>query len=106
MLTTRGAKSGRPFTTPLAYSRDGDRLIVIASKGGSPTNPDWYHNLRANPIVTVEVGAESFEARASVLEGEERRRAFDLQATAMPFFAEYEKKTAREIPVIALTRIE
>ena len=105
LLTTRGAKSGRLHTTPLVYTRDEETLIVIASKGGSPTHPDWYHNLVANPRVTVEVGAETFEARASVLQGEERRRAFDLQAAAMPFFAEFEKKTPRQIPVIALKRV-
>jgi deazaflavin-dependent oxidoreductase (nitroreductase family) len=104
LLTTRGAKTGRIHTTPLAYTRDGENLIVIASKGGSPTNPDWYHNLVANPRVTVEVGAETFEATASVLRGEERRRAFNQQAAEMPFFADYEKSTSRQIPVIALSR--
>ena len=104
LLTTKGARSGRLHTTPLVYSRDGKRLIVIASKGGSPTHPDWYHNLVANPRVTVEVEADTFEAMASVLQGEERRRAFDLQQAAMPFFADYERRTPREIPVIALKR--
>jgi len=104
LLTTRGAKSGRRHTTPLAYSREGERFFVIASKGGAATNPDWYHNLVANPGVTVEVGAETFEAKASVLIGEERDRAYGRQATEMPFFAEYEKRTPRKIPVIALER--
>jgi deazaflavin-dependent oxidoreductase (nitroreductase family) len=104
LLTTRGARTGRRHTTPLAYSRDGERLVVIASKGGSPTNPDWYHNLVANPQVTVEVGAEKFEAWASVLQGDERDRAFRQQAAEMPFFADYEKRTPRKIPVIALAR--
>jgi deazaflavin-dependent oxidoreductase (nitroreductase family) len=104
LLTTRGAKSGRLHTTPLAFSRDGKRLVVVASKGGSPTHPDWYYNLVANPGVTVEVGAETFEAVASVLQGDERRRAFDRHQAEMPFFTEYERTTPREIPVIALER--
>ena len=74
LLTTRGARSGRLHTTPLAFSRDGDRILVVASKGGAPTNPDWYHNLVANPTVTVEVGAETFEARVVVLKGGARPR--------------------------------
>ena len=66
LLTTTGARSGQPRTTPLAYSTDGDRLVIAASKGGSPTNPDWFHNLLANPVVTVELGGETFQARATV----------------------------------------
>ena len=104
LLTTRGAKSGRERTNPLAFTRDGDRIFVIASKGGAPTNPDWYRNLRANPRVTVEVGPERFEANARVAEGAERRRLYDLQATRMPAFKEYEKRTWREIPVVVLER--
>jgi deazaflavin-dependent oxidoreductase (nitroreductase family) len=104
LLTTRGAKSGRDRTNPLAYTRDGDRIVVIASKGGAPTNPDWYRNLRANPKVTLEVGPERFEARARVAKGAERRRLYDLQATHMPAFKEYERKTSREIPVVVLER--
>ncbi len=104
LLTTRGAKSGRERTNPLAYTRDGERIFVIASKGGAPTNPDWYRNLRANPRVTVEVGPERFEANARVAKGAERRRLYDLQASRMPGFKEYEKRTSREIPVIVLER--
>ncbi|MEK6226985.1 MAG: nitroreductase family deazaflavin-dependent oxidoreductase [Chloroflexota bacterium] len=104
LLTTRGAKSERERTNPLAFTRDGDRIFVIASKGGAPTNPDWYRNLLANPRVTVEVGPERFEAKASVAKGAERRRLYDLQASRMPAFKEYEKKTSREIPVIVLER--
>lgn len=104
LLTTRGAKSGRERTNPLAYTRDGERIFVIASKGGAPTNPDWYRNLRANPRVTVEVGPERFEANARVAQGAERRRLYDLQASRMPGFKEYEKRTSREIPVIVLER--
>jgi deazaflavin-dependent oxidoreductase (nitroreductase family) len=104
LLTTRGAKSGRERTNPLAYTRDGDRIFVIASKGGAPTNPDWYRNLRANPRVTVEVGPERFEAIARVVKGAERRRLYDLQASHMPAFMEYERRTSREIPVVVLER--
>lgn len=105
LLTTTGAKSGLTRVNPLNYSTDGDRFIVIASKGGSATHPDWYHNLVAHPEVTVEVGAERFRARASVAQGEERERLFNQQAALMPYFAEYQKKTRRQIPVIILERI-
>lgn len=105
LLTTTGAKSGQPRTAPVAYSRDGDHLVIIASKAGGPTNPDWYHNLLANPIVTVELGNERFQARASVAEGQERERLYDQHATLMPGFAEYKQKTTRQIPVILLDRI-
>src|SRR5947209_19395530 len=76
LLTTIGAKSGQPRTTPLAYTTDGDHLVVIASKAGAPTNPDWYHNILANPVVTVEVGNERFQARAVVAEEQERKRLY------------------------------
>jgi deazaflavin-dependent oxidoreductase (nitroreductase family) len=105
LLTTTGAKSGKPRTSPLAYSTDGDRYIVAASKGGAPTNPDWYHNLVANPVVTVEVGAETFEARAVVVEEEERERLYARHAELMPGFAEYTTKTERRIPIVALERV-
>jgi deazaflavin-dependent oxidoreductase (nitroreductase family) len=104
LLTTRGKKSGKERTNPLAYTRDGDRIFVIASKGGAPEHPDWYQNLRANPKVTVEVGPERFEATASVAKGAERRRLYDLQSSKMPAFKEYEKRTTREIPVVVLER--
>jgi deazaflavin-dependent oxidoreductase (nitroreductase family) len=106
LLTTTGAKSGRAHTSPLAYTRDGDRLVVIASFGGGPKNPAWYHNLVANPEAIVEVGSERFRVRATVTTGEERQRLFNRQAEQMPAFAEYQKKTTRQIPVIALTRID
>lgn len=104
LLTTTGAKSGQPRTTPLAYTADGDRLLVIASKGGAPTHPDWYHNLRANPEVTVELGTEAFSARATVPEGEERDRLVDQMAEQMPGFADYQRNTTRRIPVVVLER--
>jgi deazaflavin-dependent oxidoreductase (nitroreductase family) len=104
LLTTTGAKSGQPRTTPLVYTTDGDRIVVIASKGGAPTNPDWYRNLVANPVATVERGGETFQVRAVITEGEERQRLFDQQAALMPGFAEYQKKTTRQIPVVVLER--
>ena len=105
ILTTTGARSGLPRTTPLIYTRDGDRIVVIASKGGEPAHPDWYHNLVANPEATVELGAETFQARAIKAEGAERQRLYDAQAALMPTFADYAQKTTREIPVFALERI-
>lgn len=105
LLTTTGAKSGKQRTTPLDYTRDGDRLVIIASKGGAPTNPDWYHNLRANPVATVEVGDETFEVRATPAQGEERERLYDQHAARLPVFAGYRKKTTRQIPVLILERV-
>lgn len=104
LLTTTGGKSGKRHTTPTMYLRDGDRLLVFASKGGAPTHPDWYHNLRTHPQVTVEVGDETFEATATVLTGEERDRLYARQGELYPQFADYQKKTSRKIPVIALER--
>ncbi len=104
LLTTTGAKSGRAHTTPVMYLADGDRYVVFASKAGAPTNPAWYHNLRANPRVHLEVGSDAFEAQAVVLTGEERDRLYALQAERFPGFAEYQQKTVRVIPVIALER--
>jgi deazaflavin-dependent oxidoreductase (nitroreductase family) len=105
LLTTTGAKSGKERTTPLAYTRDGDRLVIIASKGGAPTHPDWYHNLRAHPAATVEVGSERFAARATMPEGEEQKRLYDQMAAKMPNFAEYQRNTTRQIPVVLLERV-
>ncbi len=105
LLTTSGAKSGLPRTTPLNYSTDGDRIIVIASKAASPTHPDWYHNLVAHPEATIEIGSEKFPVRAQIAEGPERERLFNAQAALMPFFAEYQQRTARRIPVLIFERI-
>ena len=104
IITTLGRKSGQLRTNPLMYLPDGDRWIVFASKGGAPGNPDWYHNLVANPTVTLEVGAEAFEAVATVVTGEERDQLYAQQAHLFPMFADYQKRTPRKIPVIALTR--
>jgi deazaflavin-dependent oxidoreductase (nitroreductase family) len=105
LLTTTGAKSGLPRTNPMMYLADGDRLVVFASKAGAPTNPDWYHNLVANPTATVEVGTDRYEVDATVTTGEERDRLFARQAGLYPGFAEYEEKTTRTIPVVVLTRV-
>lgn len=104
ILTTTGARSGRSHVVPLAYTIDDSRYVVIASKGGARTNPDWFYNLRANPEVTVEMGSESFPARASIADGAERQRLFDQMAAQMPNFAVYQSKTTRQLPVIVLER--
>ena len=105
LLTTTGAKSGQPRLAPLVYSRDGDGYVIVASKGGAPVHPAWYHNLVANPVATVEVGGETFTARARVTEGAERDRLFAERAAASPTFAEYQRRTTRVIPVVVLTRL-
>jgi deazaflavin-dependent oxidoreductase (nitroreductase family) len=105
LLHTTGAKSQQPRINPMAYTTDGDRYVVIASKGGAPSNPDWYYNLVANPLVTVEVGMEQFHARAMIPAEPERTRLYDQMAAARPNFAEYQRKTTRSIPVIVLTRM-
>lgn len=102
LLSTVGAKSGEPRTTPVMYLPDGERMVIFASKAGAPTNPAWYHNLLANPSATVEVGADTLEVDAVVTSGEERERLFSQQADRYPQFADYAQKTTREIPVIAL----
>ena len=105
LLTTTGAKSGQQRVSPLVYTTDGDHIVIIASKGGAPTNPDWYHNVVANPVVTVELPGDTFQARATVAEGAERERLYNAQAALMPGFAEYQEKTTRQIPVVVLERI-
>ena len=104
LLTTTGAKTGRRRTNPVASAPDGDRILIAATNGGAPTNPDWYHNLMANPLVTVEIGTETYEATAIPLQGEERDRVWALVAELLPMFAAYQTKTSRVIPVIALIR--
>ena len=104
LLTTSGAKTGQLRINPLMYLPDGDRWIVFATKGGAPSSPDWFHNLVANPDVKVEVGTEIFEAIATVPTGGERDRLYARQAELYPLFAEYEQRTTRKIPVVALTR--
>ncbi|MFF0487846.1 nitroreductase family deazaflavin-dependent oxidoreductase [Nocardia sp. NPDC004068] len=104
LLTTTGRKSGRPYTTPMMFHPDGDRVLVIASNIGAPRHPDWYLNLAADPNVTVEVGDETYSATAESLRGEERERVWRQIKELYPFFADHEAKTSRTIPVVALRR--
>ena len=105
LLTTTGAKSGKERVAPLAYLADGGRIFVFGSKAGAPTNPDWIHNIRANPSVTVEIRTDRYAARAVEVEGSERDEIFAKQVAAMPPFAEYvEKAGDRVIPVVELVR--
>lgn len=106
LLTVTGRKTGKAYTRPLAYTQDGDRFVVVASKGGAPTNPDWYHNLVTHPEVTVEVGADKFQAQAIKATGKERERLFEQHAQQYPQFNDYKAKTTRELPVFLLERIE
>ena len=106
IVTHKGAKSGTTYTSPLVHSKDGDKYVIIASKGGAPENPSWYHNLVAHPEVTLEVGDEKFRARAQVVKGAERDRLFEQHASVLPVFRGYVKKTTRVLPVIALERID
>ena len=105
LLTTTGAKSGVERTTPLVYTRDGGRLVIVASKGGSDQHPHWYHNIVKHPIVTLEVGDEKFSARAAVADPDERRRLYDAHADVYPGFLDYERKTDRVIPVVILEQV-
>jgi deazaflavin-dependent oxidoreductase (nitroreductase family) len=105
ILTSTGAKTGQRRTTPVMYLADGERLAVFASKAGAPTNPDWYHNLVANPRATVELGTETFEVDAEVADPAERDRLYGIQAERFANFAEYAEKTTRVIPVVVLKRV-
>jgi deazaflavin-dependent oxidoreductase (nitroreductase family) len=98
-----GARTGTPRVNPLMYNRDGDRYVVFASKAGGPTNPDWYHNLKANPNTRIEVGTDTVDVVASEPTGNERDRLYNAQAELRPQFAEYQSKTDRVIPVVVLT---
>lgn len=104
LLNTIGAKSNQPRTNPLAYFKDGDNYVIIASKAGAPTNPDWYYNILAHPDITLEVGTERFKAHATVPERQERDRIFADVARQAPGFGEYQKNSPRIIPVIVLAR--
>lgn len=106
LLHTVGAKSEQERINPVACIKDGNRLAVIASKGGAPTNPDWYYNVVANPLVSIEVGTEKFQARASVAEEPERTRLYDKMVEVMPGFGDYRRNTTRVIPVIVLTPVK
>jgi deazaflavin-dependent oxidoreductase (nitroreductase family) len=104
LLHTRGARSGQERVNPIMYQAVGENFAVFASKAGAPTNPDWYHNLVANPDASVEVGAETIPVRARVLDDTERAPIWSTQKERYPGFAEYEQKTARTIPVVLLER--
>jgi deazaflavin-dependent oxidoreductase (nitroreductase family) len=106
LLTSTGAKSGRRHTTPMMYLQGDNGVYVFASKAGAPTNPDWFHNLVANPTVTVELGTDQYDATAAPLEGAERDRVYAEQAKLYTGFAEYQEKTSRVIPVVELVRSE
>ena len=107
LLHTIGAKSGQPRTNPLVYTTDGDRMVLIASKGGADSNPDWYYNLLANPTITVELGDQQFRARATAVTQEpERSRLYAKMVEHRSGFADYEQKTSRKIPAIVLERVE
>jgi deazaflavin-dependent oxidoreductase (nitroreductase family) len=105
LLTTVGAKSGQERLAPVVFTRDGDRIVIVGSKNGAPTHPGWYHNLLANPIVTLEVGTEKFQARATPAEGAERERLWAAHVARYPGFQDYLTKTSRVIPVIVLERL-
>ena len=104
ILTTKGAKSGEKRENPLVYTRDGDHYVIIASKGGAPTHPNWYHNLVKHPDVTAEVLGEKFKAHARVADGDEYERLYNRHADQNPAFHDYRKKTSRKIPVVVLER--
>ena len=105
LLHTTGAKSGLERINPVAYLADGDRYVVIASKGGAPSNPDWYYNILAHPQVNVEVGTEQFPVQATVAEEQERTELYAKMVAINPGFGEYEKNTDRVIPVVILKRL-
>jgi deazaflavin-dependent oxidoreductase (nitroreductase family) len=104
LLTTTGAKSGQPRTIPLGYGKDGERLIVVAANAGATKHPDWYYNLCAHPLVTVELESDRFHARATVAEGAERDRLFAQRAEIVPWYDAQQVKTKRQIPFVILER--
>jgi len=104
LLTTTGRRSGQARTTPLIYGRDGDRYVVVASRGGAPQHPAWYENLAAHPEVTVQVMADRFKARARTASAAERPALWKTMAAIWPPYDEYQAKTSRTIPVVILER--
>lgn len=105
LLHLTGAKSGKKYIKPLVYTKDGEHFIIVASKRGAPTNPDWYHNLRANPTTKIEVGTETFDITAREAEGDERQKLFEKHAAQYPYFNDYQSKTDRVIPVFVLSKV-
>jgi deazaflavin-dependent oxidoreductase (nitroreductase family) len=106
LLHTTGAKSGKKRVNPVAYVRDGDNYVVIASKGGAPDNPDWYYNILAHPHLTVEVGTKSFDVEAQETEEPKRTHLYNKMASMMDSFNDYRRKTDRVIPVFKLTPVK
>jgi deazaflavin-dependent oxidoreductase (nitroreductase family) len=106
ILNTIGARSGEPRSHALMYGEDGDDLFIIASKGGAPEHPAWFHNLVANPDVTVELGVETFRAHAIPTQGDERDRLMAKMIEHWPFFGDYEKIADRVIPVVRLRKVD
>jgi len=104
LLTTQGHRSGEPRTTPLIHRTDGDRWVVVASKGRAPQHPSWFENLSANPEATIQVRGEVVPVRATTAEGDERDRLWSLMTEAWPAYDEYQARTQREIPVVVLSR--
>jgi deazaflavin-dependent oxidoreductase (nitroreductase family) len=102
LLHTTGARSGKEYVSPLMYLADEGRYLLFASKAGADTNPDWYHNLKANPDTVIEVGTEKIRVHAVELRGQERDRLYARQAELFPGFGDYQKRTTRVIPVVAL----
>lgn len=103
LLHTVGRRSGKPRLNPVMYLKDGDRYLIFASKAGADTHPDWYHNLKARPDVQIEVGEETMDAHADEVQGNERDRLYERQSNLYPGFADYQRKTKRVIPIVALT---
>ena len=104
LLTTDGRNSGQPRTTPLIHRTDGDRWVVVASKGGAPENPDWYQNLQANPDALIQVKDQEIPVRAADAHGAERERLWGLMTEVWPAYDDYQKRTEREIPVVVFSR--
>ena len=104
LLHHTGARTGTVRVNPLAYFDDGDRLVIVASKGGAPQNPDWFFNLRAHPDTTIEIGSASVEVRAAEITGDDYDQTWSRVTAAMPGFADYQTKTDRRIPLVALHR--
>jgi deazaflavin-dependent oxidoreductase (nitroreductase family) len=105
LMTSLGAKSGRSRTIPLGYSRDGERYVVVGSNSGLPAQPAWLANIAAHPVVTVEVGTETFQARATISRDDERERLWRIHVSAIPFFATYEQMVERQLQVVSLERL-
>jgi deazaflavin-dependent oxidoreductase (nitroreductase family) len=104
LLTTDGRNSGQPRTTPLIHRSDGDRWVVVASKGGAPQNPDWYQNLQANPDALIQVKDQEIPVRAADAHGAERERLWGLMTEVWPAYDDYQKRTEREIPLVVFSR--